>query len=669
LSVGLRIETVEILIALTTGLAPVNNQAMGKQAIADANSSHGTLWRFGPFQLSESTGLRRDDQLIMLEPRALQVLCYLVRHRERVVSRDELLEALWGDTVVEEAALSQTIFKLRKHLGDPARKPRYIMTYHRRGYQFIGSLDSESTALTRRSPARPPSRTWLVGLVLALVALTAIVWSLNNEPEALPTLGFMPVVIESEEPGAELIGQSFDDLLFKRLSQQSGLITRTRTLGSLQLEPVPDSVPEYADQQRVDWVLRGRVSPAMTAQRVWLDMELIRIGEQSNQNFPLDRFELPLPGQTRDLEQLLRARDHIAGDIGDYIGIALLGRTRTDNDPSSLESMRLLLLGLEELGRLRCGGQLAVNYLRQAVDIDPQLTDAWIALGYAYFNEVWACGGSVDYLHRAYAMAEKALALEPANVQARPLEIQLLASLGRPREGLLSILETLRAQPDSAILHSYASLLYNYAGLLDRSEWHLDRARTLDPFVLGTDVSDPPMLPLYRARWQDFLDTMVAVDSPYHRFYKGYALWQLGDLDQARQVLGKFNDQDWQAVPFVAFGQALLDVIEGRPSDAARKIAATHDRRYANGIRDGEMTFKEAWLMSLAGDEERAMDYLELTIEQGFTCSECMANSPFVGLMTESERFNNLLARVRASEQEWTHRLADVAVPETLSIE
>lgn len=644
---------------------------MGKQASAGGDTELDSIWSFDQFQLSKSGGLKQNGEVVMLEPRTLDVLSYLIQHRDRVVGRDELLEAVWGDTVVEEAVLSQTIFKLRKHLGDPAREPRYIMTYHRRGYQFIGPLSSGSNDvdLPAVSDSSHRSRAWVLGLAVLMISLVAFVWPRTQAPEALPTLGFMPIDIESEEPGARLIGQTFDDLLFKRLSQQPGLITRTRSLGSLQLEPVPDSVPEYAQQRRVDWVLRGRVSPAMTAQRVWLDMELIRIGAQSNQNFPLDRFELPLPGQTRDLEQLLRARDHIAGDIGGYIGIAVLGQPRNMNDPSSLESMRLLLLGLEELGRLRCGGQLAVNYLRQAVDIDPQLTDAWIALGYAYFNEVWACGGSVDYLHRAYTMAEKALALEPGNVQARPLEIQLLASLGRPREGLLNILETLRQQPDSAILHFYASLLLNYAGLLDRSEWHLDRARALDPFVLGTDVSDPPMLPLYRARWQDFLDTMVAVDSPYHRFYKGYALWQLGDLDQARDVLEPFTDQDWRAVPFVAFGQALLDVIDGRRADAARKVVATHDRRHDNGIRDGEMTFKEAWLMSLAGEEALAMDYLELTIEEGFTCSECMANSPFVGLMTESERFNDLLARVRESEQEWTRRLADIAVPEALAIE
>ena len=642
---------------------------MGKQAPAGTEPAHDPLWAFDRFQLSESSGLRQDGEVIKLEPRALEVLRYLIRHRDRVVSREELLEAVWGDTVVEEAVLSQTIFKLRKHLSDPAREPRYIMTYHRRGYQFIGPL-KDASAIERSEPGVLPSKAiWTGGVAVAIIVLAAFVWPRPDTPEPLPTLGFMPVVIESDDPGAQLIGQSFDDLLFKRLSEQPGLITRTRTLGSLQLGPVPDSVPEYADQQRVDWVLRGRVSPALTAQRVWLDMELIRIGEKSNQNFPLDRFELPLPGQTRDLEQLLRARDHITGDIGDYIGIALLGEARNDNDPSSLESMRLLLLGLEELGRLQCGSQLALNYLRRAADIDPQLTLAWIALGYAYFNEIWACGGDVDYLHQAYTMVERALALEPNHVQARSLEVQLLASLGRPREGLLNMLETVREQPDSAILHFYASQLFNYAGLLDRSEWHLDRANALDPFVIGTDVSDPPLLPLYRARWDAFLDALVAVDSPYHRFYKGYALWQQGDIDQAKRVLSEFSEQDWRTVPFVAYGQALLDVIEGRRSTAATKVAATHERRHGNGIRDGEMTFKEAWLMSLAGDEGRAMDYLELTIEQGFTCSECMANSPFVGLMTESVRFNDLLARVRASEQEWTRRLADTAVPAALAID
>jgi TolB-like protein len=66
-----------------------------------------------------------------LEPRVMDVLVYLAAHPERVVSKEELIEAVWGGSFVEEGALSQAIHSLRKALGDDARQPRYIQKDHR----------------------------------------------------------------------------------------------------------------------------------------------------------------------------------------------------------------------------------------------------------------------------------------------------------------------------------------------------------------------------------------------------------------------------------------------------------------------------------------------------------------------------------------------------------
>lgn len=612
-------------------------------------------WTFNDYLLGEQIGLKRDGGLLEIEPKALQVLIHLVRHHHRVVSREELLDAIWTDEVVEEAVLSQIIFKLRKVLGDSARNSRFIATRHRRGYQFVAPVNTPSdvAAEPHRRSGQRRFRVLLVTLMVVTAGLMLALWRTHsNAPaEPLPTLGFMPIVTETEDSAAILLGQMFDDLLFSRLSDQPGLITRSRTIGSLQTEPLPEDVEVYARQQQVDWVLRGQLVEELIAGRVWLDMELIRIGESSNQNFPLDRYELPLPGEDASIEALLAARNRVAEDIGQYIGIAILRSSQSRHDPSSLESLRLFLLGLEDLSRLSCGGQLAVQYLRQAVEIDPQFTYAWVALGYAWFNEVWACGGDVQYLEQAYTMVQKALQLEPGNTQALPLEVQLLASLGRAEEALLKLLPAVREQPDSAILNFYASLLFNYAGNLEASETHLSAALQLDPFLLGTDVSDPPMLFLYQGDWQGFVDHQAAIDSSYHRFYRGYALWQLGDRDQATAVLRSFEASDWQQDPFAAYGQALLAILERQPERAAERARFTHQRRHANGIRDGEMTFKEAWLMALAGQPELALRYLSASVDEGFACNACIRNSPFGALPEDLPAYRNLIERIAEREQ------------------
>src|SRR5262249_23465755 len=84
--------------------------------------------------------LRRGTRTIPLRPKAFAVLRYLVEHSNRVVTKEELLAAVWPGTVVTEAQLKNRVLEVRKALGDEAQRPRYIVAVPRRGYRFIGHL-------------------------------------------------------------------------------------------------------------------------------------------------------------------------------------------------------------------------------------------------------------------------------------------------------------------------------------------------------------------------------------------------------------------------------------------------------------------------------------------------------------------------------------------------
>jgi len=77
---------------------------------------------------------------IPLRPKTFAVLRYLVDHPEQLVTKEELLNAVWAETVVGEDALTGCIRDLRKVLGDEAKRPQYIETVHRRGYRFLGKV-------------------------------------------------------------------------------------------------------------------------------------------------------------------------------------------------------------------------------------------------------------------------------------------------------------------------------------------------------------------------------------------------------------------------------------------------------------------------------------------------------------------------------------------------
>src|SRR5580692_10816417 len=105
------------------------------------NNTGKDLYEFGPFRLDPSHRLLlRDDKPVPLQPKAFETLLVLVRNSEKVVLKDELLNAVWADTFVEESNLTQNIFVLRKALGDVDGGRRYIMTVPGRGYRFAETV-------------------------------------------------------------------------------------------------------------------------------------------------------------------------------------------------------------------------------------------------------------------------------------------------------------------------------------------------------------------------------------------------------------------------------------------------------------------------------------------------------------------------------------------------
>jgi DNA-binding winged helix-turn-helix (wHTH) protein len=102
---------------------------------------------FQPFRLDTVNHcLWRAEERVPLTPKAFDVLRYLVDHAERLVTQDEILEAIWPETYVNPEVIKQYIRGIRKALGDDAEKPAYIETFPRRGYQFIAAVSEESAA-------------------------------------------------------------------------------------------------------------------------------------------------------------------------------------------------------------------------------------------------------------------------------------------------------------------------------------------------------------------------------------------------------------------------------------------------------------------------------------------------------------------------------------------
>jgi adenylate cyclase len=134
---------------------PTQDASNGSDGASEDPQAADSAWTVGPWHIDARTGeLRRGSETLRVEPKVAEVLVYLARRAGQVVSRDELLTAVWPGVVVGDDALTQAIIKLRKSLGDDARRPTYIETLAKRGYRLI--VPVARVAEVRATPSATP---------------------------------------------------------------------------------------------------------------------------------------------------------------------------------------------------------------------------------------------------------------------------------------------------------------------------------------------------------------------------------------------------------------------------------------------------------------------------------------------------------------------------------
>ena len=119
--------------------------------------AEGRSVRFGPFLLDLANEcVWRKDERRTLTPKAFAVLHYLVQQAGQLVTKADLFQAVWPETVVSDDALTKRIREVRRVLEDDPKAPQFIETVHRRGFRFLGRVSSEPSAIGLAAPSLPP---------------------------------------------------------------------------------------------------------------------------------------------------------------------------------------------------------------------------------------------------------------------------------------------------------------------------------------------------------------------------------------------------------------------------------------------------------------------------------------------------------------------------------
>lgn len=522
---------------------------------------------------------------ISLEPQGMRLLAYLIDHRDRIVSKDELVRVIWDDRAISDAALNTRIRSVRRALGDDRSSQSFLRTYPKRGFQFVGTIDGDALSKTEAAPRRAFLRPGLFALgTLALLAgILAYLMPASDVPAGLELPERPSVaVLRFDNLGAPGHEQYFVDGLTEDLTMQLSRYRELFVISSATITSYAASVPDRVELARelgVGYVVRGSVR--RTGDDVRVRAELIGIAD--GETVWAEHFDSEMADLFRVQDEISRAiAGRLVPELVEAGAASLVGRP-TD----SLGAWDLYLRALSRQADFSEGAQLeTIELARMAIALDDGFAAAHSLLARA-LGTVFFFGWSQtpeETLAQASDAARRAIALDDrvAVAYAALGYIQRFAG---------------EAEPAIANLERAAALNPNDARI------RLELAHTLDWFRLQERALPEIELAIRLSPRDPLLQNML--------FYKGHILFHLGRheeaLDTARRMGAVATSDTWKVMHHLLRAANLAELDRAAEAQAAIDHALTINPRLSLTAMNAQFESsrnhpenRRLWLESLA---------------------------------------------------------------------
>ena len=455
----------------------------------------------------------RDGEPVALTPKVLDTLLVLIEHRDRVVTKDELLERVWGGTVVEEGGLARNISVLRKALGEKPDQHTYIVTVPGQGVSLRGgrSRSGRNRRTLEGSRARRPdgcSATAKRAAGVAMACCSADWLRSRREFSGLPlapdppgveagqpaitALAVLPLDNLSGDPAQEYFADGMTEALIGNLARIRALRVVSRT-SVMRFKGATRSLPEIAQALNVDAIVEGSVQ--RTGDRVRISVQLIHAATDTH---------LWAREYERDLTDILKLQSEVARAVAEEIQVQITAEERArlasagSVDPAAYQEY---LLGQHYLWRLNEEDLTrAIEHFEQAIRLDAGYAAAYAGLSHAWWwRGVWGAKTPKQVKSPSRAAALRALELDPQLAEAHVSTGRIKFSYDWDWSGAEKDFgRALELDPNSLDAHFFEGMLFMALGRFPESIAHIERAEQLDP--LSPTVQSAFGRILYRAR-------------------------------------------------------------------------------------------------------------------------------------------------------------------------
>ena len=588
------------------------------------------VYEFGRFRLNANDRiLLHGDKTVRLTEKVFNLLLRLVERSGHLVTKEELMEQVWPDSVVEENNLTVSMSALRKALGEKQKGGQYIETVPRRGYRFVADVREikDKRARLAREKENEPSASAKAGMLSS----------------ATTTLAVLPLLNSSGDPSLEYLSDGITESIINTLSKLPQLKVLARStmfrFKRLDLDPV-----EVGRQLDADALLTGRILQIKEELIIMLELINIKEGSQS--------WGEQYRGKSADIFEV---QEEISQEVSDKLKLRLTGeqkRQLTKRYTEDTEAYHLYLKG-RYFWNKRTGEALtlAIEFFQQAIAKDPDYALAYTGLADCY--AIIAFYSNIPP-KPAFEEAKKATAkaLEIDNTLA-----EAHASLAFVKEYYewdwpgadKEYKKAIELNPSYATAHQWYGMYFMKLGKFEKARRELKRALRFDPgsLIINADLG----LPFYFKRqyekaieqYRKLLNT--AQDFIWARFFLGWAYERSGRFSEAIEEFQKASVIDDR--PEVSAMIAHTYAVSGRRSEAIGILTSLEEQSKHHYISP----YYIALIFAGLDNKERAFGWLEKAYSDRNEWLVWLKVDPRFNSLRTDSRFPELLSRIGFSRR------------------